>query len=315
MSAIGIDIGSSNVRLALVGDYGSVIETEPAIVSVDQMKNVTACGLDSELLMKRSPGSAAVVYPFATAQLPDQDQTQAFFNYLIKSHRLKGSDVFFSYAGERNDELERLYVGAMQKAGIREAYAVDAGYAAAVGCGIKNVGESVIVNVGDKVTDVIAFVHNKPASVFHNGYAGDSFSRAIASYVFKKHRSKIERREADRIKEEIGVLGHSQNKTIEFKAMKTSLGLPERYTLTSSEISGAIEQVFDEFADAIISVTRSLPAEPDKIVLTGGGAKLNGLASQLSPLVSLPVEVADKPEEAIIRGLYNLADKKNNKRK
>ena len=48
---------------------------------------------------------------------------------------------------------------------------------------------------------------------------------------------------------------------------------------------------------------RTLKVEPDKVILTGGGAKLDALESALAPLLCLPVEVAKEPENAVIRGI------------
>ena len=74
------------------------------------------------------------------------------------------------------------------------------------------------------------------------------------------------------------------------------------------------EPVFDELVDRIMSIIRALSAEPDKIILTGGGAKLHGLDQALAPLLCLPVEVCRDSENAVIRGIAKLmSDKKKKK--
>ena len=52
-----------------------------------------------------------------------------------------------------------------------------------------------------------------------------------------------------------------------------------------------------------MALVRGLQLDPDKIILTGGGAKLSELASALAPLLCLPVVVAKEPELAVIRGV------------
>ena len=48
---------------------------------------------------------------------------------------------------------------------------------------------------------------------------------------------------------------------------------------------------------------RGVRPEPDKLILTGGGAALSGLATSLAPLLLIPIEIAEKPELSVIRGL------------
>ncbi len=55
-------------------------------------------------------------------------------------------------------------------------------------------------------------------------------------------------------------------------------------------------------------MTRGMPAEPDKIVLTGGGARLNGLQPTVQALLHFPVVVANKPDEAVINGILQIID-------
>ena len=87
------------------------------------------------------------------------------------------------------------------------------------------------------------------------------------------------------------------------KVMRAAFGLPKEIKLTENEISA--EPVFDELADAVIALIRTLPCEPDRIILTGGGAEMTGIAPAMAPLVGIPVTVAEKPGLAVARGLIS----------
>lgn len=89
------------------------------------------------------------------------------------------------------------------------------------------------------------------------------------------------------------------------KVMRAAFGLPKEIKLTENEISAAIEPVFDELADAVIALIRTLPCEPDRIILTGGGAEMTGIAPAMAPLVGIPVTIAEKPGLAVARGLIS----------
>ena len=61
--------------------------------------------------------------------------------------------------------------------------------------------------------------------------------------------------------------------------------------------------LYENLADGISDMLRTLGHAPDKIILTGGSAALKGLPNALAPLMLIPIEIAPEPENAIIRGI------------
>lgn len=308
---LGIDIGHTVVRTVIPQDPLLFLE-EPAVVAVSLFDHqVTACGNEAVRLSLRVPGSVRLVYPFSGETTPEPELAVAYFQYIVKALRMKGADLYLSLSGQQDPETEQVFALAAQKAGFRDVSIVGAVYAAANGCGVSAVSESAVVNIGASVTDMACFVHAKQNATRSNAYAGNALDRALCSHVLKQYRYTVTPIEARRVKEAIGTLTPSGGKTESVAVMRPAMGLPKKLTLTEEEVSGCFEPIFDLLTDEILSMVRTLPVEPDKVILTGGGAKLAGLANALAPLLLLPVEVAKEPDKAVIRGLgYLLSQKK-----
>jgi len=300
--AFGADIGYHAVKLYLPEEENPYW-SEPAVVALNGNDSVAACGSAALRLAKRVPGSVRIIHPFSGETTPDPDHAAAYLSYLVKEHRLRGADLCFSLSGRHDEETEAIFVEAAQTAGVRDVMAVDSLYAAANGCQVSAVAESTVVNIGASVTDMGCFCRGKQVANGSCGYAGNLFDRAIISYVLRKYRLSLMPEEAERIKCILGTMAPTGGRTAEALAIRPAMGLPKKIVLTEEEISACFENVFDHLVDEILALVRGLQLDPDKIILTGGGAKLAGLAPALAPLLCLPVEVAKEPELAVIRGV------------
>jgi actin-like ATPase involved in cell morphogenesis len=147
------------------------------------------------------------------------------------------------------------------------------------------------------------FEKNKQTLFKSNAFAGNAFDRAIISEVISKHKCRPSLEEAERIKLELLCLSGEGSKTCSISALRPGLGLPKKIELDSSEVFSACEGVFESLADEISDMVRNCKIEPDKVILTGGSAKLSGLVGALTPVLLIPVEIASDPELSVIRGL------------
>lgn len=300
---LGIDIGSLNVRTAISED-GTDITESPAVYSAAGIDGtVNGIGNNALRLDSAVPGVVNVL-PILSSEdgLPNTEAVYSLFSEILREHRMKKADVWLSLPADCGDEVERLLVENAQQAGARDVFTVSAGYAAAMGCGVRGAGDSLILHIGARCSSLIAFSNGKEVASTVSEIAGNTFDRAIGSYLLKKHRVTASADEIRRIKHDLGTLNPTDG-SIRVRVIRAAFGLPKEITLTENEISAVIEPVFDELADAVIAIIRELSCDPDKIILTGGGANMKGLAPALAPLVGIPVVSAEKPEQAVARGL------------
>ena len=302
----GADVGYSTVRVVVYGEEGSY-RSESAVIAISVADgSAVAIGNEALEISERIPGSVNLVRPFSGEMTPEPQYITAYFSHIVKKMKLKGATLALSLSGAHDEETENVYVKAVQKAGVGAVSIVDPVFAAANGCGISAASSSAIVNIGASVTDMGCFTNGEQVASRSNSFAGNAFDRAISSYIVKNHRYRPSESEAERIKLELATLSEPFDKTYTASVIRPALGLPKKLTLNSKEVSSACESVFDDLSDEISDMIRAVKPEPDKLILTGGGASLSGLASSLAPLLLVPIEIADKPELSVIRGLEAL---------
>ena len=120
--------------------------------------------------------------------------------------------------------------------------------------------------------------------------AGDDFDEAIIRYVRKKHNLLIGERTAEDIKITIGTaIERPDQKVMEVRGRDLVTGLPKTVRVTSEETRDALKETTSQIVEAVHGVLERTPPELASdvvargIVLTGGGALLNGL-EELSEL-------------------------------
>ncbi len=304
----GADIGYSKVRIVLPNVDEVYSESSAIALSVSD-GSVVACGDEAIAVSERVPGSVKIVRPFSGEMTPEAQYITAYFSYVIKKLRMRGASILVSFSGEHDDETEGVYVKALQKAGAGAVSVVDSVYAAAQGCGVINVTDSAVINIGASVTDMACYFRGEIIAAASNAFAGNAIDRAIISDTIKNHRYRPSQSEAERLKIELSSLIGSSDKSATISAIRPGIGLPKKVTLTDTEVSASCEAVFENLADSIAEMILPLKNQPEKIVLTGGSAALKGLPNALAPLVLIPIEVAPEPENAVARGIASMLEK------
>jgi rod shape-determining protein MreB len=102
------------------------------------------------------------------------------------------------------------------------------------------------------------------------------------------------------------------NKKINVRGRDVQTGSPGAVDITAAEVYAVTLPIIRRIAEEVRSMLTELAPEVagdvfDRgIILTGGGAQLDGLPQYLQKEVGLAVRVADDPRFAIVRGLSQL---------
>ncbi|MBQ7604818.1 MAG: rod shape-determining protein [Clostridia bacterium] len=305
-----VDVGSRYIRAVTEDSPVEKMLCEPSVVAVerDDDRKIAACGSDALRLVERVKGAYRIVSPFSPDKTPNPAYAAALLGHVIKRCNAKRHDVYLSYSGRKSPENDAVVVNAVQETDVGDVVTIDPAYAAGCGCGVRGMGENVIVNIGASYVNMAAYSRSKAVDERVNTYAGNSVDKAISIAIFRKYRLSINPETAENIKLFHASLTESSDLSFAVKCIKPTLGLPFELTLTENEIAGFIEGPVDEFLDDLIDMVRGMPAEPDKIVLTGGGAQLNGLQPTIQSLLHFPVVVANRPAEAVINGILQIIE-------
>ncbi|MBP8743259.1 MAG: rod shape-determining protein, partial [Acidaminococcaceae bacterium] len=138
---------------------------------------------------------------------------------------------------------------------------------------------------------------------------GDKFDEAIVRFVKKEHNVLIGEPTAEEIKIKVAtVFKGNRQAEIQVRGRDLVSGLPTTIKLTSEEIYRALQEPVATLVSCVRSVLEKTPPELSSdiidrgIVLTGGGALLDGMAELLQAETGIVTIVAENPLECVAVG-------------
>ena len=148
-------------------------------------------------------------------------------------------------------------VDAGDPGGARRAYLIEEPVAAAIGAGIditKPDGH-MVVDIGGGTADVAVISLGGVVESASIKIAGDKFDEAVVKYIRRKHNVLIGDRTAEELKMTIGcVFPRPEEVTMEIKGRCLMTGLPRVFSVSSSEMIDAFEEVSSRILEAIHGV-------------------------------------------------------------
>ena len=209
-------------------------------------------------------------------------------------------------------EVEKKAVeDATWQAGARSVDIIEEPIAAAIGAGIdiaKPCG-NMIVDIGGGTTDIAVISLGGAVVSTSIKIAGDDFDEAIVRFMRKKHNLLIGERTAEEIKIKIGSAFPKQEVvTMDVRGRNLVTGLPKTITVTSEETEEALREATSQIVEAVHSVLEKTPPELSSdiaergIVLTGGGALLQGLEELIESKTGINTMTAEDPMTAVAVG-------------
>ena len=200
---------------------------------------------------------------------------------------------------------------AVRKAGAKKIILIEEPVAAAIGAGLP-VDEpvaNVVVDIGGGNTEVAIISFGGVVACHSIKIGGDRLDEDIIQHVRKEYNILIGERTAENIKMEIGyALIDHEELFMDVRGRDLVTGLPKTIKLSSYEIRVAIKEALLHILEAIRATLEDCPAElsgdiVDRgVILTGGGALLNGMEAWLSEEIVVPVQLAPNPLESVAIG-------------
>lgn len=312
---IGVDLGTANV-LVYVRGKGIVIN-EPSVVAVAQRDNsIVAVGREARDMLGRTPGPIAVIRPMRDGVIADYLTTEAMLRYFIGKVvgwlRLIKPEVMVCIPAGVTSVEQRAVRDAAEAAGARRpANLVPEPLAAAIGARmpVDTPRGHMVVDVGGGRTEAAVISMYGIVTSESVRVAGDRFDDAIATYIKRRHNLIIGDRTAEDVKIAVGsALTVEEELTTEVRGRDQISGLPKNITVTSQEITQAIQDPLGSILGAIRAVLERTPPElasdvVDRgIVLTGGGALVRNLDRLIVQEIGIPCSLAENPMDCVAIG-------------
>lgn len=317
---IGIDLGTANVLIHVKGR--GVVLDEPSVVTLESdTKRVLAVGEQARRMVGRTPGNITTIRPLRDGVIADFAITEMMLKYFIDR---VGGRTWYSRprilicAPTNITSVEQKSIReAAERSGAKDVYMEEEPKAAAIGAGmdIYQPSGNMVVDIGGGTTDVAVLSMGDVVTASSIKVAGDKFDDAILKYIKQKYKLLIGERTAEDIKVSIGSVRPGGMKAeMDIRGRDMVSGLPQTLTITSGEVKEALWDPVSSIVAAAKSVLERTPPELSAdiidrgVVLTGGGALLNGLDELLSEQLHVPVWVAEDPMHCVVKGTGIMLD-------
>jgi len=323
---IGIDLGTTTV-LVYAPKRGIIIN-EPSVVAVSAIdKKILAVGTEARDMLGRTPDTIVAYRPLKDGVIANYRMTEAMLRYFINKAlggaRLFRPEVMVAVPGGITSTERRAVVDATIRAGARAAYVIKEPIVAAIGADIPIGSPSghMIIDLGGGTMEAAVISLGGIVSSASVRIGGNKLDAAIQEFIRRKYGLAIGERTAEDVKINIGSAMYVDDKlTMEVKGRDMVTGLPRLITVTSDDVTEAIQHELTGMIAALKEVLNNTPPELSAdvmekgMILSGGTAQLRNLAGLFSQATGVPAYVADEPWTCVVRGtgiaLENLASYK-----
>jgi len=310
---IGIDLGTASVLVYVKGK--GIVLCEPAVVAVDKSTGkILEVGAEAQQMLGRTPGNIIAIRPLREGVISDYEMTERMIKEFIRKvlgFRLFKPNIIICVPSIITEVEERAVIDAGTQAGARRVFLIEEPVAAAIGAGIdiSKPNGNMVVDIGGGTSDVAVISLGGIVESTSIKIAGDKFDEAIVKYVRRKHNVLIGERTAEEIKMKIGcVYPREEEMTMDVKGRCLMTGLPRMFTLTSSEMLEAFEEVTERIMEAIHLVLERTPPElvadisTNGITMTGGGSLVWGFDRLVASKTGIPTHIADEAISCVAIG-------------
>jgi rod shape-determining protein MreB len=315
---LSIDLGTANTLIYMDGE---IELNEPSVVAIRNDKGslestVIAVGTDAKSMLGRTPGSIEAIRPMKDGVIADfkitEKMLQHFIRKVLKAGLFSPSPKVLICVPCGATQVERRAIKeSAVGAGARDVYLIEEPMAAALGAGmaIEEASGTMVIDIGGGTTEIAIMSLNGIVYSDSLRVGGDVFDDSIIKFVRREHGIIIGETTAERIKQEIGAaFDTGVIKKLSFKGRDVAKGIPVSFEVTNLEILKALQEPLAMITGAVRTALEQTPPElsadiaENGIVLTGGGALLDGLDRLINQETSLLVRIAEDPLTCVARG-------------
>jgi rod shape-determining protein MreB len=318
---MAIDMGSASTIIAVRGR--GVVVDEPSVVAINKITGeVIAVGNEAHKMQGREARDVTVIAPLVDGVVADFERTRVMLDQFVKAARSGMSHfsrrAIMSVLSEVTQVEQRALLAAAEEARISKVYMIEEGLAAAIGAGVPVNDEhaAAVVDIGGGTTNVAAIIAGSIIASRAERLGSSDIDLAIMDRLRRHRGLTIGPQTAERLKIELSsaIEPADPAKSINVRGRDVQTGSPGAVDVTASEVHSITMPIIRRIADEVRQMLTELAPEVAGdvynrgVILTGGGALLEGLPEYLQKELALNVRVADEPRFAIVRGLSQLYD-------
>lgn len=318
---MAIDMGTSSTIIAVKGR--DIVLDEPSYIAVNELTNeVVAFGQEAYDMIGREGRDITVVAPLSGGVVADFEKTKRMLAHFVRKSKSGASQVatraVMSIVSDVTHVEQRAMMNAAEEAHIGKVNLVEEGLAAAFGAGVSPTDKraSAVIDLGAGTTNIAIIAKGTVISSTSARIGGNEINEAIATHIRRHRGLQVGEETTENLKTNFAstYLPEDIAQAIEIRGRDVQTGSPGAVEITSGEIFPVVEAIVRRIAQMISETLTELRPEVaadiyDRgMILTGGGALMNGIDQYFRGFVNLPVTIADEPRYATVRGLLKMFD-------
>ncbi len=319
--SMAIDMGTASTIIAVKGR--DIVLDEPSMVAVNELTGeIVAFGQEAFDMRGRERRDVTVLAPLSGGVVADFERTKRMLAHFVKKSKTGGSQMslqaVMSMLGEVTHVEQRALMNAAEDAHIGKVYVMEEGLAAAFGAGIapRDKRASAVVDIGAGTTNIAVIAKGNVVHSRSERIGSGEINLALSNHLRKHRGLQVGDETTENIKTQFATafLPEDLDRKFFVRGRDVQTGSPSAVEITVGEIYPVVEAIVRRVAQVVSDTLTELRPEVaadiyDRgIILTGGGALLNGVDQYLRNYVNLSVIVSDEPRYATVRGLLNMFD-------
>jgi len=319
--SMAIDMGTASTIIAVKG-RGIVLD-EPSMVAVNELTNeIVAYGQEAFEMRGREGRDITVLAPLNGGVVADFEHTKKMLAHFVKKAKSGGSQMslqaVMSMISDVTHVEQRALLNAAEEAHIGKIYMMEEGLAAAFGAGVtpRDRRAAAIVDIGAGTTNIAIVAKGSVVHSRSERIGSVEINLALANHLRRHRGLQAGEETTEKLKIDFAavILPADISKSIHTRGRDVQTGSPAAVEVTVGEIYPVVESIVRRIAQIVNDTLTELQPEVaadiyDRgIVLTGGGALLNGVDQYLREKTNLPIFVSDEPRYATVRGLLQMFD-------
>ena len=322
-NAFGIDLGTNNIKVYLMGDVSIMVEKN--MIAIENKKVLFAYGNSAFEMYEKAPGNIHISYPLTNGVIADIKNMETLVRYFVtdlQKGNCRPADFYIAVPTDVTDVEKRAFYDLIKYANVKAKKIMVVEKAVADGLGldidVKNSQGVLVVNVGFETTEIsiLSLGGIVLSRLIKTG--GLKFDEAIRAAVRKEFSLVIGGRTSEAVKISLKDLEQEGKGAIVY-GRDIVTGLPIEREIPTKLVVECLEEHFASIIDNVKVILERTPPElaadiyRHGIYLTGGASQISHLAERLAAGTGLRVNVSENPVTSVVLGLAKIIKDDNYK--
>ncbi len=317
--SMAIDMGTAHTIIAVKGR--DVVLDEPSLIAVNELSGeIVEYGQEAYDMRGREARDITVLAPLSGGVVADFERTKKMLAHFVRKSKSGGSQMslqaVMSMLGEVTHVEQRALLNAAEDAHIGKVFMMEEGLAAAFGAGVtpRDKRASAVIDLGAGTINIAVVAKGTVVHSRSERIGSNEINVALANHLRRNRGIQVGEETVETLKTTFATafMPEDISKSIIIRGRDVQTGSPGAVEVTIGEIYPVVESIVRRVAQVVADTLTELQPEVaadiyDRgILLTGGGALLNGIDQYIRNFVNLSVIVSDEPRYATVRGLLSM---------